>query len=336
MMEKHRFSFLAIIILITALPVMADPIYDASLLEKEGRRKEAAALYDEWLEGNRGDLRFPEILFYASSVYEKADDAISLLNKHSPYLDSDDLRICLVRIARLFELTFRYSKAADHYRKAAQISSGSPDPRLILKALMLEYQNGIIPDDEELDYLLMSQSEPQVYVDALIFKTEILKSRDEAEEAERILVRSRYSNLFPEIQYALWEIYGLQGKAEDQQRVKEFMEKTYPDSVELALLKGEAEKAVRLSDLFINQPGLPVSAAEKEDEGVFAYVQAGTFAEEKNAEALMEELASSGFNSFMEKSSDLIKVIVADRREAGIIIRDLRAAGFDGFRIDYQ
>lgn len=335
MINRLRHKLLLIFLLYCGYYVGADPLYDASVLEKAGAYDKALPIYVKWLEENSGDLRFSDILFHSASIAGGVDDSIGMLLNYSDYLSEDDQIKANIEIARLYELTFRYSSAADYYRTASLTGRTKPDPVIHLKYLLLRYQAGEIPVDRDVEAILMSDIPRETYIDALIFKAELLKYRGDWDESERILVQSQYSNLYPEIQYALWELYRLTGNRTEANRIIEYMRSSFPDSVELSLMEDGAFPLPRMSDFFLVSPIETERefSAEEEPE-VNTYIQVGVFTSLSNASALREDLLSAGFESISVSDEGKTKVIVIDIRAVDIVMRELRAKGFQGFRVE--
>lgn len=319
-------------ILLFSVPVGAEDILgEASILEKAGKFDEAAQLYREWLENNPSDIRYTDILLHGSSLISQIDKSISFLLDHIVYLSVEDSVTVYREVADLYSLSFRLSEAADYYRMAARMKGENPDPELMLEYYKLKYQAGEIPDNSELNSLLMSDLSPRLYVDILIFKAEILKSQDDFTEAIELLIRSPYSSIYPEVQYALWELYGLERNAAAQQRIVSFLRNSFPGSVELSLIEGSVKKVPRLSDFFLGTETLPLSVQETAQ----YYIQTGVFRREENARLLKEDLQNKGFNVIIYNDRGSNRVIVTGEESPDILLSRLREKGFSGFKIDY-
>lgn len=335
MTNRRRYKLLVLIFLCSCFKIGADPLYDASVLEKAGAYDKAIPIYEEWLEENSGDIRFSDILFHSASIAGSVENSISLLLRFADSLSAEGRVKTYLEVARLYELTFRYSAAADYYRSASLTGRSKPVPEIHLKYLLLRYQAGEIPEDREIDAILMSDISRETYMDALIFKAELLKYREEWDESERVLVQSRYSNLYPEIQYALWELYRLRGNRSEADRVLAYMKNTFPDSVELSLMEDEAEIIPRLSDFFLTSPSeVQVDPVAEDEPKPNTYIQVGVFSSQSNASALREELLLAGFESMSVSDEGKTKVVVIDFRASDLVLRDLKSKGFQGFRID--
>ena len=141
---------------------------------------------------------------------------------------------------------------------------------------------GSIPEMSILNSILLSNVSSRTYVDSLIFKAELLKYGGELTDAESILQQRDYKNTYPEIGLALWEIYLLQDNLLAADQLFELMENEFPDSIELAIMKGEILKMIRLSDFFLT--GI------KSHNSVQSYVQVGSFSKQENIRALSEKL----------------------------------------------
>jgi len=270
------------------------------------------------------------VLFKAGGIVGNADEAIFLYLRHSSSRTGPVARELYSQIALLYELTSRYSAAAEYYNRAAGSVEPS-DPGLTLRYLQLRYQMGDIPEDRELDALLMRDLSHQVYVDALMLKAEVLFYREDWGRAEKILVQSRFSNLYPEIQLALWELYKRTGNEAEKNRVFDFVRSTYPDLVERAIMEGRIEKKVRLSDFFLsqvirdNQSEIPPPEVEQP----LIVVQTGVFSKRDNAELMVQNLRSLGFSARIAERDSLYKVLVEGKSPN--TLQDLKIRGFEGF-----
>ncbi|MBB6478560.1 SPOR domain-containing protein [Spirochaeta isovalerica] len=330
MIKQRLRKLLLFLLFLSAHPLFSDPLYDASILEKEGKTEEAFRIYSRWLKDNTEDSRFSDILFKSAALAGDADGAISLYLGFASILSGSVLHDLYEQVGMLYELTFRYSYAADYYRMAAGSVSPS-DSEMLLRAMKLLYQTGEIPTDRDIDALLMKDLSPDIYVDALLFKAELLVYRDEWEKAEEILIQSRYSNLYPAIQLALWDIYRRTNNNQEARRVVDFMIETYPDSVELAIMKGRIKKMTRLSDFFLSLEDVTTENPEPATEPD-VYIQTGAFSREDNARELALSLETSGFDVITSRDGTVYKVYVTG--DSPDLLQKLKTKGFDGFITD--
>jgi tetratricopeptide (TPR) repeat protein len=322
LINRRPFKLFCIIFLYTLPALYGNSLGEAAEYEKKGEYEKAFYYYGKWLEENNSDNRFSDVLFKAASLVDNSDKTIDFYLNYIDSVHGPDLIRLYYEVARLYEMTFRYSFAADYYRMALNASTESL-PELELHLLRLLYQSGDIPDTSRIDALLMADISPDIYVDALLFKAEVLQYQNQSAKAEEILIQSRYSNLYPEIQYSLWEIYNRTGNHSESQRVLSFMQETYPDSVELALMEGRTEKMTRMSDFFLS---------ESDPEQI--YVQTGVFSRRDYALVLKGNLRNMGFNAIIVESESLFKVLVSGTDRESLLNR-LKENGIEGFIADY-
>lgn len=256
-----------------------------------------------------------------------SERSISFYLKYAEAMSGQDLFRLYYEVAHLYELTFRYSFAVDYYSMALNVSSET-HPELQLHILQLLYQSGTIPEMSQIDALLMTEKTQDFYVDALIFKAEILQYEEKFEEAEEILLQSRFSNLYPEIQFSLWEMYNRIGNNIESDRVLSFMKENYPDSIELSVMEHRAEKMTRLSDFFLAKS----VSDEKSEKDVF--IQTGVFSSRENALILKDTLTSLGFHPTMVESDSLFKILVSGQ-DKQFLLESLKNHGINGFTVDY-
>ncbi len=305
--------------------VRADNLYDASLFERDGRIEDAIPLYDQWLKDNIDDERFSEVLFHCASIIPSIEKTIQFLFTFENNIKERDKQNYYLRIAQIYELLFRTSEASIYYGIASTKIDGHRDYEIYLKHLQLEYQTGLVPDLKEINNILLSNLPPNVHVDALIFKSEIMKYNGDLTGSESILLRSEYRNSFPEIYYALWEIYLLQNDFTEIQKIVKILNADFPHSVELAIIEGDITELPRLSDYFIkNKQSVQLS-----------YIQIGTFSNPENVRMQSELLKQYNFDFFYIEEGISTKIVVrADSLPEELLLK-LKSKGFDGFKINY-
>ncbi|MBN2656920.1 MAG: SPOR domain-containing protein [Spirochaetales bacterium] len=332
MIKRRQNKFLLFFLFFSIYHLFSDPLYDASVLEKEGKGVEALKIYTQWLSDNRTDLRFLDILTKTAMLSEDVDKAISIYLNFVTNSEGSIRKNIYEQIGLLYELSFRNSYAADYYRMAA-ISVDPPDPILLLRSMKLYYQSGQIPDDREIDSLLMKDLDSDSYVDALLFKAELLIYRGEWNTAEDVLLQSSYSNLYPVIQFTLWEIYMRTDNRKEAARIFDFMKETYPDSIELAIMTDHVNKIPRISDFFLStgyRESINIQQTVVSETPV--YIQAGVFSKESNAVDLSESIEEAGFDSFIVRNGRNYRVLV---KGGTSLLQSLKEKGFDGFITEY-
>jgi len=328
---NQRFKICISLLLFLGRILVADTLYDASILEREGRIDDALVLYEQWLSENREDPDFTEILIYSASLISSVSDSLDFLFKHESFVNNEKRQIFNLRIARTYELIFQNYKAAEYYKKAARNRDGSLNYEYYLKYLSINYQQGNIPSMEIINNILLSETEEAVYIKALIFKAELLKYEGDNNGAIAILHQSEYLNIYPELQLALWEIHLLDNNYSAAAFILREMNEKFPDSIELQIMEGTVQKTTRISDLFLKSAdSVPVREPDK------AYIQVGSFSNMDNAESLSEDLKSNHFEYFHITIDNITKVIVSDSSSPESLLSRLKEKGFIGFTIDYQ
>ena len=323
---RLKASFLIISFFFLSQNMQADALYDASILERDGKISEALDIYKTWLSENSRDPRFTEILIYSASITESVDDSLKLLYQYENFVEKEKKQTLFLRIAQIYELTFRNYKASVYYEKASHNVNNTKNYAIYLKYLYIQFQMGNIPSLDEINNILLSNIDVQTFVDTLIFKADILKYNGEWEQAVTILQQSEYSHIYPEIQFALWELYLFNNDTGAAGLIISEMKKTFPDSIELNIMLGRIDRQIRLSDLFISGNSEPV----------YSYIQVGSFRNKDNLEAHSRRLSDSDFNFIYKKENNITKIIVFDSIPPGILLSKLREKGFDGFKINYQ
>lgn len=318
------YSFIFFIFLISPY-LWANDLYDASLLEKDGRIEEAVPLYEQWLNDNLDDERFSEVLFHCASIIPSIEKTIQFLFSFENNIKETDKQKYYLRLAQIYELLFRISDASIYYAIASTKIDGNRDYEIYLKHLQLEYQMGLIPDLKEINNILLSHLPVPVHIDALIFKSEIMKYNGDLTSSESILLQSEYRNTYPEIYYALWEIYQLQNNFTEIQKILKILKTDFPNSVELAIIEGDMAELPRLSDFFI----------KKKNREQLSYIQIGIFTNPENIHMQSELLKRHNFDFFYIEDGSSTKIIVADNSIPEELLIELRSKGFDGFRINY-
>ena len=266
MTALQQFS-LIILFLSSGQLILAQNLYEASLLEKEGKIEQAVQIYDEWLASNSKDSRFSEVLIHCSSLISSVDDTLRLLMKYENFADNENKQDVYLKIAQTHELVFQYEKAAYYYEKASINSDGIRNYKIYLKYLLLNYQLGEIPLMSDLNDILLGSEGTQIHVDALLLKAELYKYEGNLNRAETLLQESRYSAFFPEIQLFLWEIHLLRNNLNAASQVLDLMKTNFPDSIELSLMEGKVGALPRLSHFFLPSQSSPFQS----------YVQVGSF-----------------------------------------------------------
>lgn len=320
-----RQVFSLIIFFFSTAFIWSDTLYDATLLERSDRIGEAVVLYDEWLSENTDDERFTEILLHSASLIPSVEKTIQFLFKFENNIKSNGRQRYYLRLAQTYELLFRLEEASIYYGIASINPDGNRDYRIYLKYLQLKYQMGVIPDIAELNKILLSDIPEGVQVDALIFKSEIFKYRGDLRSAESILLQSEYKNNFPELYFALWELYSLYNDYTKMQKIVKILKSEFSDSVELSIIEGRIDQLPRLSNLFI----------ERKTEIKLSYIQIGTFENPENVHSQSELLNSMGFDYFFIEEGKSTRIIVTGNTTPDHLLSELRSSGFDGFRIDY-
>ena len=326
MRRLSKISLYIIFILFPVNLVMADMLYDASQLEREGKYNEAINLYDSWLEEHKEDPRFLEVLFHSSSIIDTIDETLNFLKKYEDRVTSLKQQQLFLRIAQTYELAFQNEDASIYYEKASRKSDSNLDYEIYLKYLMLNYQLGKISQIEEINNILLSKLNTGTYVDALIFKSELLKYQREYNLAINILQQDPLKNLYPEIHFALWEIHLLNNDLSSAQNTMDVVKKNFPDSIEYGVMKGLIRRIPRLSNYFI---GVSIQQTQ-------SYIQVGSFSNPGNLQTISHSLDIYNYDYFYIQENNLTKVIVSDNLSSEELLIKLKSHGFEGFKINYQ
>lgn len=331
MKRNQRFKIFISLLLFLGQTIVADTLYDASILEREGRIDEALVLYEKWLSESTKDPEFTDILIYSASLINSVSDSLDYLFKYESLVDIEKRQIFYLRIARTYELIFQNYRAAEYYKKASRNRDGSLNNKYYLKYLSMDYQHGNIPSMDIVNNILLSETDEVVHIKALIFKAELLKYDGKINEAIAILHQSEYLNTYPELQLALWEAHLLDNNFPAAAFIIKEMKDQFPDSIELKIMEGKIQKTARISDFF-----LEFSNPAPDNEPDKAYVQVGSFSNIENASDLSEDLKKYNFEYFLFTVGNITKVIVVDSTSPEFLLSRLREKGFDGFKIDYQ
>jgi hypothetical protein len=167
---------------------------------------------------------------------------------------------------------------------------------------------------EFVDTILLSNNDIQTYVKALIFKAELLKYSGDYNRAISILQQSEYRDFYPEILYALWEIYLLDNNISAANDIKDNLKNNFPDSIELSLIENKVDKMIRLSTLFLQS---------EEIESDKTYIQVGSFSNIENIENMSERLRQFHYDFFFIKKDNATKIIVVDTYNSELLSRTI-------------
>lgn len=327
MIIRRLFKISFCLLIFSFFPLYGDNLGEATESERLGDYEKAFYFYKQWLDHNSSDSRFKDVFFKAAPLAENTEKMINFYLKYADKLSGHDLFRLYYEVAQLYELTFRYSFAADYYRMALN-ESNENHPELQLHILKLLYQSGFIPEMEKIDALFNAEMPPDFYVDTLIFKAEILQYQGQFDEAENILIQSSYSDINPEIQFSLWEIYKRTDNNFEADRVFRFMHDNFPDSVELSIMEGRTGKMARLSDFFLKST---VPLILKNDD---VYIQIGIFSLRDNALILKNNLKDLGFDSLIVQADSFYKVLIHGPDKKTLLDK-LKNVGIKGFTVNY-
>lgn len=329
--NKTALSFLFFFCIFLVPLLGSDLLDDAAERENSGDLSGAVKLYDSWLDNNVGNSRYLEILFHGASLISDADQSISFLLAHSESLKGNDLKKVQGEVAKLYELSFKLSSAADYYLMASKSVDGSRDPSLYLKYLKLRYQCGEIPSDSEINSILLGPGSESLHVDALIFKAEVYKFKGKLDEAVNTLLNYPSGNLHPAIQLKLWEIFKLEKNSTEADRIYLYMKNQFPESIEFSMMNNSIGKIPRLSDYFQSGEDIDKPSAE---EKVMCYIQTGVFVKEEYAQELKADLQNDGFKTIMISEGGKYKILVLGNESAESVLSKLRKKGYSGFSVN--
>ena len=324
--SRLRIKFIYVIVILTLFDtsLFANPLEDASQMERDGKQVAAINLYRQWLSSNLTDPKFTEILMYTVSVEPSVDKSLKDLIKYEEYIHIEKKQSYYLRIAQLYELIFNINKASIYYKKASHNKNGILNVPIFLKHLQMNYQLGEIPDIRIINDILLSNIDREYHVNALIFKSEIFKYNNDYNSALTILKESEYKNIYPEIMLALRDLYLWNNDFNSAKKIIQEAERIFPDSIEYKIMKGDVTRIVRLSDFFLNRIDSK------------SYIQVAVFSNQKNVDVLCEKLKKNDFNYFLITENLNTKIIVEDSIPADDLMTLLKEKGFTGFKVDYQ
>lgn len=316
----------SVIFILISAPLYGQLLHDASSFEKEGKYEEAIDLYSQWLNENPENPIFRETLLKVASLFEDMDSSTNFLLNHVDSLSDSEAASVYGEIALQYEMTNHLSEAADYYRIASEYGDNLTHS-YYLKYLSLIFESGNFPSQEEVDAILFRLNRPEDISKALIYKARVLHQENKIRQAIELLRQYNLSNLFSQMQFALWELLIADEQWENAESVREHMSYSFPDSVELLLIDQRIERIPRLSYLFSTKPML------EED---IKYIQVGVFSSSQNAENLKRELSMAGFKSFIHTDSGLKKVMILVHGEVEIELESLKNLGYEGFITEIQ
>ncbi|KGM42916.1 hypothetical protein S1OALGB6SA_1615 [Olavius algarvensis spirochete endosymbiont] len=117
----------------------ASSLDDARILEQAGEIPAARLRYAEWLEVNKGNREYPEVLFHLASLADSVRGALAVLDSYSNNLPSAQSVIIFSRMAALESLIGLPEEAARHYEMASKIDGND---LFLLNSLKLKFVMG--------------------------------------------------------------------------------------------------------------------------------------------------------------------------------------------------
>lgn len=288
MVHRHSFSILLTAVLFLAAAVCtagqdagppgetdaADPLLrEARDLASEGKLKDAAAAYSQWLAENAGHASFGIILIEAADSQVSVERALELLRVYTPRIrDPGQREICRASQIDLLEMLGRTEQALSLLR------SFPPTPHWLYRQAQLLYRQGLTEEAENslgqaLRALLSAETADSGY-----------RAGDGAgsEAADGGHATGAFTQdpreLEARIRLLQARIYLLEGKNEEAENLFRFLSARYGVTAAapgillayyefLAAQGREAEAAVQLNKLAEDFPHSPELALIREEEG---------------------------------------------------------------------
>ncbi|MCK5735959.1 MAG: hypothetical protein KAH21_05745, partial [Spirochaetaceae bacterium] len=114
---------------------------DAVALEKSGQPVQAIQAYQNWLNENRGNERYTDILIHTASLYDNPLDSLNFMDSYSSSLLQADTYRVYARMAQLESSLGLLHNAANHYRQASGYE-GSEGKQWLYNSLSIRFSMG--------------------------------------------------------------------------------------------------------------------------------------------------------------------------------------------------
>ena len=296
---------------------------DAVALENSGQAIQAIQVYQTWLNENRGNERYTDVLIHSASLYENPIDSLNLLKLYSSGLFLDDSYKIYARIAGLESSLGLLQNAAMHYTRASGYE-GSEGEQWLYSALSIRFSMGEYAEVRIEALNLAEEAVSEIVRDeaaALAAVCLALSSGDGNTVKDALGEINRYINKHSPVQspltwFALHYIAMLDGNPEGVNHAMNILSSQFPASIVNYLVDSRVPEWVSpASYLFIPQ-SISIQS-----------VQVGAFSRRDAASALRLRLEDDHVIAWIEQNGNLWRVIVND--PAGDAISRLKASGYD-------
>lgn len=306
-------------------------------------------------------------LIGSAAKKSSAADSVAYLKKNASSLASSaEKRAVYAFLAAVLEQQGQYSEAQKFYAQAASIQGsaqsvleGVPNKNseeLVIDAVRCALCAGdYAVADSYLNSAVRNTKNQEILAYVKLYEqwSGLCKAKSEADTKENIAMLKTYSTLDsmkavrPSILLTLWHLTG-------ENQFSEGLKKTYPKSMESAIVKGEVQTLPTPFWYFVPRNGVdlpeiygaPLSVAEVPSESKSSVKsdkseksekivrqQLGLFREEGNARALADRVCAKGFKaeiaSETRPSGTKYYLVVVNENSKGTIGEELRTAGFE-------
>lgn len=279
--------------------------------------------------------------------------------------DGAERRAVHAFLAAVLEQQGQYSEARDNYVRAASIQGSAGGA---VKGLLNKSSEELVIDAVRCALCAGDYASAESYLNSAVRNSKdegvralvklyeqwasLCRAHDESETRESVAMLRAYASLDsmisvrPSVLLTLWHLTGESGFAES-------LKKSYPKSMEAAIVKGEIQTLPTPFWYFVPRSGadLPevtgetfASAASKDSPRQAAQnaekvvrQQLGLFREVSNAESLVRGLAEKGFRaeitSETRPSGTKYYLVVVSENSEGTMGEELRTAGFECYPI---
>ncbi|MCR4822461.1 MAG: SPOR domain-containing protein [Treponema sp.] len=314
----------------------------------------------------------------AKSIIENAakksslEDSISYIEKNiSSMSASAEKRALYAFLAAILEHQGQYAQAQKTYAQAASIAGsavsslpGIPNKNseeLVIDAVRCALCAGDYSSaDSYLNSAVRNSRDSEIIAYVKLYEqwSFLCKAKNIDDTKENIAMLKTYStldsmkSLRPSILLTLWHLTG-------ENQYSEGLKKSYPKSMEAAIVKGEIQTLPTPFWYFVPRKGVDLPEIAGPDAGVIPSVaetsktseekskdskeekitrqQLGLFREEANAKALVERVNDRGFNARIttevRPSGTKYYIVVVDENKAGNMGDQLRTAGFECYPV---
>jgi len=340
-----RSTVLCFMFLLSVFQLSGQDIAKAMDLERSGKRADAVLQYETWLKENPNATNYFEVLLHTVDINENYDEAIRTLKEGLSRAQTEDRKACLLKLATLSEMLGRIDEAAISYYNAFFSVTPTEDYQILLKSANLYMELGDYPKARSIGKMVLTVSQAAKFrAEAAVLLSRIYLVEGNLTEAKE-LVLPLVDQKEIEPASLLW-IYALGYYTGDKELLtyaRKRMETQYPNSMEYALMT----QSVEYYPSPVNYLGLlPPIALEVEEKGpsssegsssTLIMIQTGSFLDRENAEYMVKDLKSSGFNPEIKTSlisgKTYYKVVIPSipEKELQKHLVLLKEKGFEGY-----